>query len=128
MHPFRKLLLVSMGRESSFEKDLTHVEWAKMYNMAKIQTLLGVLNDGIHRLPAFQLRAQVLCRWLIGCYLASLFVRQQATFGNGEFHGHSCCVWFYPAKLVKKLRPCKCLAQNLVVCPLNCHECSIELS
>ena len=47
-----------MGRESSFEKDLTHVEWAKMYNMAKIQTLLGVLNDGIHRLPEHQVPYQ----------------------------------------------------------------------
>ena len=55
MHPFRKLLLVSMGRESSFEKDLTHVDWAKLYNMAKVQTLIGVLNDGVHRLPESQL-------------------------------------------------------------------------
>jgi hypothetical protein len=53
-----------MGRESSFEKDLTHVEWAKMYNMAKIQTLLGVLNDGIHRLPEHQLPPDhVLDKW-----------------------------------------------------------------
>ena len=44
-----------MGRESSFEKDLTHVDWAKMYSWAKVQTLIGVLNDGVHRLPEHQL-------------------------------------------------------------------------
>ncbi len=44
-----------MGRESSFEKELTHVDWAKMYSWAKIQTLIGVLNDGVHRLPEHQL-------------------------------------------------------------------------
>ena len=64
MHPFRKLLLVSMGQESSFEKDLTHVEWAKLYNMAKVQTLIGVLNDGVHRLPEHQLPPDhVLEKW-----------------------------------------------------------------
>ena len=53
-----------MGRESSFEKDLTHVEWARLYNMAKIQTLLGVLNDGVHRLPESQLPPEhVLEKW-----------------------------------------------------------------
>lgn len=55
MHPFRKLLLVSMGRESSFEKDPTQEMWAHLFKMAKFQALLGALNAGVHRLPAAQL-------------------------------------------------------------------------
>ena len=55
MHPFRKLLLVSMGRESSFEKDLIPADWARLFAMARHQALIGVLNDGVHRLPDKQL-------------------------------------------------------------------------
>ena len=55
MHPFRKLLLISMGRESSFEKDPSPDMWMHLFKMAKYQALLGVLNAGVHRLPAAQL-------------------------------------------------------------------------
>lgn len=51
MHPFRKLLLISVGRESSFEKDLTPADWVCLFSMAKYQAMIGVLNDGVHRLP-----------------------------------------------------------------------------
>ena len=54
MHPFRKLLLISLGRADSFEKTPTHRDWLLMYGMAKQQTLLGVLYNGIERLPADQ--------------------------------------------------------------------------
>ena len=54
MHPFRNLLLVSMGRMSSFEKDPSPEDWHRIYAMARHQTLLGVLNAGVHRLPAHQ--------------------------------------------------------------------------
>ena len=54
MHPFRKLLLVSLGRESSFEKDPSQEVWSHLFKMAKHQALLGVLNAGVHRLPAQQ--------------------------------------------------------------------------
>ena len=64
MHPFRKLLLISMGRESSFEKDPSPEMWAHLFKMAKQQALLGVLNAGVHRLPAAQLPpAQLLAEW-----------------------------------------------------------------
>ena len=55
MHPFRKLILVSLGRESSFEKDLIPADWARLFAMARHQALIGVLNDGVHRLPDHQL-------------------------------------------------------------------------
>ena len=55
MHPFRKLILVSLGRESSFEKDLIPADWARLFAMARHQALIGVLNDGVHRLPLHQL-------------------------------------------------------------------------
>lgn len=54
MHPFRNLLLVAMGRASSFEKDPTPEVWRRLFVMARQQTLLGVLDAGIHRLPAQQ--------------------------------------------------------------------------
>ena len=55
MHPFRKLLLVSMGRESSFEKDPTQETWKYLFHMAKYQAMIGVLNDAVHRLPPEQM-------------------------------------------------------------------------
>ena len=44
-----------MGRESSFEKDPSPDMWMHLFKMAKYQALLGVLNAGVHRLPAAQL-------------------------------------------------------------------------
>ena len=55
MHPFRNLLLISLGRRSSFEKDPTPQDWKYLYHLAHRQALLGPLNDGIHRLPAHQM-------------------------------------------------------------------------
>ena len=54
MHPFRKLLLISLGRADSFEKTPTHRDWLLLFDMAKQQALLGVLYDGILRLPEDQ--------------------------------------------------------------------------
>lgn len=55
MHPFRKLLLISLGRETSFEKDPTPGDWKYLYNMALRQTMVGILNEGVHRLPAIHM-------------------------------------------------------------------------
>ena len=53
-----------MGRESSFEKALTPLEWERMFTMARQQALLGVLNDAVHRLPAEQQPPEaLLSRW-----------------------------------------------------------------
>ena len=54
MHPFRNLLLISVGRADSFEKDPTPATWAHLFDMARHQTMLGVLYDGILRLPEHQ--------------------------------------------------------------------------
>ena len=55
MHPFRNLLLISLGRESSFEKTPTPKDWKFLFHLAHRQALFGPLNDGIHRLPADQM-------------------------------------------------------------------------
>ena len=55
MHPFRNLLLISVGRESSFEKTPTAEGWKQLYIWAQRQTLVGSLNDGVHRIPAEQM-------------------------------------------------------------------------
>ena len=55
MHPFRNLLLISVGRESSFEKAPTAEGWKQLYIWAQRQALVGSLNDGVHRIPAEQM-------------------------------------------------------------------------
>ncbi len=64
MHPFRNLLLISLGRESSFEKDPTPDEWRRLYRTACRQALIGSLNEGVHRLPAHQMPPEdILKEW-----------------------------------------------------------------
>ena len=55
MHPFRKLIHVSLGRADALETTLPPVYWSRIFKMARQQTLVGILNDGIHRLPEGQL-------------------------------------------------------------------------
>ena len=54
MHPFRKLILISLGRADSFEKTPSPKDWVTMLGMAKKQTLIGVLFEGVKRLPEDQ--------------------------------------------------------------------------
>lgn len=54
MHPFRNLLLITMGRADSFEKDPTQHDWHKLFEMARHQAMLAILYDGILRLPERQ--------------------------------------------------------------------------
>lgn len=54
MHPFRNLLLIAVGRESAFEQAPTPKLWKKLFEMARQQALVGVLNDAVHRLPENQ--------------------------------------------------------------------------
>lgn len=64
MHPFRKLLLISLGREASFEKNPTLDDWVYLYKLAHRQALIGPLNDGAHRLPEQQIPPErVLKEW-----------------------------------------------------------------
>ena len=55
MHPFRNLLLIAVGRETAFEQDPTPKVWEKLFNMARQQALVGILNEPVHRLPDAQL-------------------------------------------------------------------------
>lgn len=54
MHPFRNLLLVSLGRENSLREDPSATDWNKMFRMARFQSLIGVTWQGILRLPERQ--------------------------------------------------------------------------
>ena len=64
MHPFRNLLLVALGRETSLRKDPTRGDWQLMFRMAHVQALLGVCYEGIQRLPEGQLPPlDILDRW-----------------------------------------------------------------
>ena len=55
MHPFRKLLLICVGRESSFEKTPTPQNWSYLFRKARQQAMVGVLNDAVHCLSEKQL-------------------------------------------------------------------------
>ena len=64
MHPFKNLLLISVGRESAFEQDPTPKVWNRLYQMAHQQTMVGILNDAVHRIPEKQLpREELLREW-----------------------------------------------------------------
>ena len=54
MHPFRNLLLVSVGRVGSFEKDPGPQDWNRMFEMARQQTMLAITYEGILRIPERQ--------------------------------------------------------------------------
>ena len=55
MHPFRNLLLITLGRETSFEKDPTPDVWKRVYQTVCRQAMVGTMNEGVHRLPAHQM-------------------------------------------------------------------------
>ena len=54
MHPFRNLLLISVGRADSLEKVLTPGEWSRMFQMARHQSLLAIIYEAVLRLPEQQ--------------------------------------------------------------------------
>lgn len=54
MHPFRNLLLISVGRADSLEKALSPGEWGKVFQMARHQSLLAILYEAVLRLPEHQ--------------------------------------------------------------------------
>ena len=62
MHPFRNLLLISLGRASSFEKDPALKDWKYLYHLAYRQSLIGTLNDGVHQVPEGQMPPEDILR------------------------------------------------------------------
>ena len=60
MHPFRNLLLISVGRMSSFEKDPSPGDWQRLFNRGRQQSLVGVLNEAAHRVPENQVPGESL--------------------------------------------------------------------
>ena len=62
MHPFRNLLLITLGRETSFEKDPTPDGWKRLYQTVCRQAMVGTLNEGVHRLPAHQMPPEELLK------------------------------------------------------------------
>ena len=64
MHPFRNLLLVALGRETSLRKDPTRGDWELMFRMAHVQALIGISYEAIRHLPQEQLPPlDILDRW-----------------------------------------------------------------
>lgn len=64
MHPFRNLLLVAVGRETALEQPPTPQGWARLFLMARQQSLVGILNDAVHQLPKDQLPpADIMEEW-----------------------------------------------------------------
>lgn len=55
MHPFRNLLLISLGRKTSFEKTPSADGWKYLYHLAHRQAIVGPLNEGVHQVPADQM-------------------------------------------------------------------------
>ena len=51
MSPFRYLLYLSLGRQASPEKSLSGKDWEHLLSMARFQSLVGVLYEGILCLP-----------------------------------------------------------------------------
>ena len=62
MHPFRNLLLITLGRETSFEKDPKPDGWKRLYQTVCRQAMVGTLNEGVHRLPAHQMPPEELLK------------------------------------------------------------------
>ena len=64
MHPFRELLQIALGRDSSFRKTPSRGDWELVLKMARYQALVGVGYEGIRRLPQEQLPPlDILAHW-----------------------------------------------------------------
>lgn len=61
-HQFFILLQVSLGKAESFPSVLTTEEWEQLYRLAVEQSLVGVLYDGLQRLPSHQMPPKELIR------------------------------------------------------------------
>lgn len=53
-HPFKQLILIALGKSDSLESALSPAQWSYTFAMAKIQAMVGVLWQGVRRLPAEQ--------------------------------------------------------------------------
>lgn len=62
MHPFRNLLLISVGKAASFEKSPSPQEWERLYVMAHQQSMVGILNGAVHQIPQDQRPSEDLLR------------------------------------------------------------------
>ncbi|MDY3893451.1 MAG: nucleotidyltransferase family protein [Candidatus Cryptobacteroides sp.] len=54
MHPFRELLLVSIGKRDGLNRCLSTDEWQNIFSMAKKQAILGITFKGVERLSKDQ--------------------------------------------------------------------------
>lgn len=57
-HPFKQLILIALGKSDSLESALSPAQWSYMLAMAKIQAMVGVLWQGVIRLPEEQMPPQ----------------------------------------------------------------------
>ena len=54
MNIFAELLQVALGNRKELSKIPTKEEWTEVFDMAKKQTISGVLFDGVEKLPVEQ--------------------------------------------------------------------------
>lgn len=62
MHPFRNLLLIAVGKATSFEKNPSPQEWERLYVMSHQQSMVGILNGAVHQIPQDQWPSEDLLR------------------------------------------------------------------
>ena len=61
---FFELIRIALGRQEAFSHKPSDEEWGELFEVARQQTLLGVLYNGLSRLSADQkLPHQLLVNW-----------------------------------------------------------------
>lgn len=64
-HLFIELLQISLGEKEQLSQMPSHLEWPALYEESERQAIVGVMMDGLERLPAEQRPPQdVLFQWI----------------------------------------------------------------
>ena len=68
---FFDFLRFSIGSESEIPSSLKEVDWKELYRIAQKQCIVGVLFDGIKKLPAehVEMEKELLLRWMAECQM-----------------------------------------------------------
>lgn len=70
MNLLLELLQVAIGTRDCLSRTPSDAEWAKLYNAAQTQAVVGIMADGLERLPQDQLpRKELLLQWVGMCQM-----------------------------------------------------------